>query len=236
MRVFFGIPCADGMVDMRMSTSLNETIEAFRVAGIDCAVPPCPVQGGMGTAGGRNHLVACAMGATPRPTHLLQIDADTVWKSEDAVRLCKHGAEVPIIGANYPKKVLDWEAVKSLSADDACDPAKVREAVSRKKHPREEMGDRVTLGEYGARVEVNRLPTGFLLTELGVFETIRQRVGDRFLYWTDDGFYSWGWFQYRFSGLLLGEDFFFSGACRELGIPLHELCNAELGHVGKVVF
>lgn len=183
----------------------------------------------------RNDL--CQLFLESKATHLLFIDSDMKWTESDLDRLLKHGEDVSLIGAFYPKKELDWSAVKNVK--DPRDPEEVRRAVSRQTWGHFEIGDRVEKEGAGARVQVDFLPTGFMLIERSVLTRLRLATGNQLAYKSfsldREGCYLY--FDYPLVGeTLISEDVAFSQMCREFGIELWELCDVELGHVGTVTF
>ncbi len=149
----------------------------------------------------RHDLVMAAR--AQEATHLLFLDSDIIFPDDALDQLLF--SDKPVVGASYPTKT-----IPSMP-------------TTRKwKNNRWEF---VFTNKKSEDLErVDRLPTGCLLVEMGVFEQIRQP-----------------WFEFTWTGeedLYQGEDWGFCERIEEAGIEMyvdHNLTK-EIGHIGYLVY
>jgi hypothetical protein len=217
--------------------ALNGTLRHLRKLGIKSMGPD--IQSGGWTALARNE---CCFNFEHSPADLLLfLDSDLWWRPEDVVRLFQHGQNgIDIIGAHYPKKELEWWRIGEKSLEDLRDPERVKNVVSRGQWPHREIGPRVE-----DCVEVDYVPTGFLLLSRDALSTYRERYETKcgkkgaLHYWSPGVLEPrTEFFRYLVDeeSVMLGEDIAFCRTARGLGLKIYKLLDTEIRHVGKVVF
>jgi len=142
----------------------------------------------------RNNGVAMAQSAGV--DYLLFIDSDMVFPRNALVRLLRHGKD--IVGATYAKRVPPFQALGTPLIPQPADATP-------------------------ELLEMQRLPTGFLLIHMGVF----QRLDTPYFRFTVD----------EPSRDIVGEDYDFCDRARALGIRIwcDALLSKEIGHIGQQI-
>lgn len=162
--IFFGIPCYGGQVTEAFFTSFLKLQMLCHQLGIQYSLQTI-VNDSLVTRA-RNTLVAYFLG-NPHATHLMFIDADIRFEPESVLKLVTH--EKDVVGGAYPKKSIDWNAIKSASADFPAEHLKyvgAEYAVNYLKRPSADVE------------EVKDLATGFLLMKRSVIEKMTKAYGD----------------------------------------------------------
>lgn len=167
-------------------------------------------------------------------THLLFADADLGWTQQDLANLL--ASDVPVAAGTYPKKqlpiTLNFNALKEdllncwvESLDPYCE--------NGFKRWRDRRADAHGL------IEVKHVPTGFMLIERSVFETLIPHVAS---YACDYPEAPPGGIDYNFfsspikENTLLSEDWAFCELCRSVGIPIYLNANVVVSHMGNYQF
>jgi hypothetical protein len=156
---------------------------------------------------------------------ILFIDADIAFKKDWITRLWQH--DKLIVGGSYPKKALPIKLNLNVMPDD-------QELLHDKPHV--VLKDCVTLkekrGDEHGLVKVMHLPTGFLMIDTKVFETLSKVVPgyDKTTY---DFFPVTVNKQY---GILESEDWGFCRLCRENGIEIFFDPDLVCSHIGVFNF
>lgn len=150
-------------------------------------------------------------------THLLFIDSDLVFSSEQIARMVEH--DVPIVGGFYPKKQdgnLEW--------------------VCNAKIPNPEPDER---GLHSLRY----IGTGFMLIKREVFDAMIVRYGESLAYFADGSgrpehdFWSVGVHRGADGrGRFLSEDWFFCQRCLDMGLEVLGDTRVRLKHIGTATF
>lgn len=193
---------------------------------------------------GRNFLVHRFLEIAPA-THLMFIDADIRFAADDVLRML--AADVDILCGIYPKKTIDWHAI--------------REAVLRGVpvaelpwHTGLGVGTPIIHDDTGTfqPIEVRSCGTGFMLIKRNVFETLAEKVpvyrntdcqthesiginvADRD-FWDDRRIREYFDTSIE-NGHLLAEDFNFCRLARENGIKVHAAPWVKLAHIGTYTF
>lgn len=136
-------------------------------------------------------------------THLLFLDSDLIFPDDALDQLLFW--DKPVVGANYPIKVIPSAPTTRKWKD-----GKWKFVFTTKKSEDLE--------------QVDRMPTGLMLIEMGVFEQCRQP-----------------WFEFPWCGdtdLYQGEDWTFCERIEEAGIEMYIDHNVskEVGHIGNLVY
>jgi hypothetical protein len=111
IKVLIGTPCPGGVITSNFAHSLLETQRAFDKRELLLELTLLPGESLM--ARGRNALLGVVLDR-PDLTHLLFIDADTGWRSEQVLRMLDFDRDV-VCGLR-PVKTLDWERVRANAA------------------------------------------------------------------------------------------------------------------------
>lgn len=107
----FGLPCYDRQITEPFFMSFVKTVMHFKEIGLKFAVSTI-TDSLINRA--RNNIVAKFM-SNPNYTHLIFIDVDLEFRSEDVLKLLWHDKE--IITGSYPIKDINWEKVAKMSKD-----------------------------------------------------------------------------------------------------------------------
>jgi hypothetical protein len=136
-------------------------------------------------------------------THLLFLDADIQFQSDDVVRMIK--ADVPLIGGVYPKKKLDWDRVE-----------KGKKTTPMLEYVVVPKDDAQPIQDIYAPQPVKFVGTGMLLIKRSVLEEMQKNN-------PDDWFYADGKKYFKFFDCImkdhvyLSEDYYFCNKWEELG-------------------
>jgi hypothetical protein len=225
--LLIGTPVAGSMMHETYVYSLLETGSALEKLGYQKGLASV---GGAWTAQARNILANEFLKDKSR-THLFFVDADIGWKPKDVVRLIE--ADVPIIGALYPRKHMVWEAAAGWDGKNVLELAN---NVMRRSWPFEQQGEQVA-----DRVPVDWIQTGFMLIRRDAFEKIREHKGEAFAFYgpQDEPLYEYFGYPLRENKgkvRVCGEDFAFCEDARAAGLDVWRLLDVELKHVGQVTF
>ena len=175
----------------------------------------------------------------PAATHLLFVDADIGFKSEQVFRLLESGADV-VAGA-YPIKRVNWEKAKrALEANRSDLPAASLDYVLEIDNP-----DRVTV--VGGFTRVRYAGTGFLMIRRHVLETMCAHPGYASLqFFREHSHDALAGSPNRFAlfecmidpatGTYLSEDFAFCKRWTDIGGEIWADLDSQLDHVGPAVF
>jgi hypothetical protein len=225
--IIIGTPLAGSVCHEPYLFSVINTGNYLKSHGIDKGLATV---GGSWTAEARNTIAALFMADKLR-THLMFIDGDIAWKPQDVKRLID--ADVPIIGALYPRKHLVWEAAAGWDGKNVVE---LSNQVMRRSWPCEPVGERVA-----DRVPVDWLQTGFLLIRRDALEIVRAHKGETHAYFgpKEEPMYSYFDYPLRESkGKMrrFGEDYAFCKDAQAAGLQVWRLLDVELRHVGQVTF
>ena len=156
-------------------------------------------------------------------THLLFIDADISFRSNDALKMIN--ADVDVIGGIYPKKEIHWEKLNTENKNDLYEYTfKTKDNTS------------ILIGEEKL-VEVEHLGCGLMLIKKEVLLELTKHVKKFKNDLTDDYFY------YNFfdvviddDGEIKGEDVTFCRNWIKIGGKIYAAAWAKLGHLGNYKF
>lgn len=180
---------------------------------------------------GRNTLAWLFLNQT-KDTHLLFIDSDLNFNSEDVLKML--AADKPVIGGIYPKKGLNWESIKiAMSKTDQKDFEKFSGDFV---FDLEGSPERIY---FDQPIEVKNIGTGFLMIKRHVFEELAPHVGT----YIGNGYTEekeqtvYNYFQVAVeNNILLSEDYFFCRQYQKIGGKVYAApwCNFE--HNGNYRF
>ena len=216
MKLFIATPAYGGNCAVEHRNSMIALVRNLVLAQVDyqiATVADCSL-----VPFGRNELTKLFMASDC--THLLFVDADLGFDADDATLMIA-GAEKEgfgVIGAAYPKKGIDWQAVKDavvgnpeIEADDLLD-----SALSGKWTFHAGSGEL----KVNKPVEVDHVPAGLMLISRQAFE--------------DVGFPWWdcAWL----GNVYTGEDVLFCLRYRSRGGKIWMAPWVKTKHVGRMVF
>lgn len=148
----------------------------------------------------REELVADAL-AREHVTHLLFIDSDEAFPVDSLNRLLAH--QQPVVGVNFPIKKMPSEWTARMRKNGTMIPVK-------------------STPTSPALGQVDRIGTGMLLVEAGVFQLLKR---------------PWFSMEWR-NGMIVGEDWWFCERLEEARVPIfvdHRL-SLEVQHLGEYGF
>ena len=168
-------------------------------------------------------------------THLLFVDADIQFDPAHVMRMV--AAEVDIIGGVYPKKLLHWERLETLSPDQM-DQLKRSDNT-----PLLDFVDRSpTLDDPVVPPEQSDLPqsvrwigTGLMLIKRHVLERMQADLPERTFWANQQKIYAF-FDCVLWNGVYLSEDYYFCERWRELGGVVHSAPWAKCTHWGTYGF
>jgi hypothetical protein len=177
----------------------------------------------------RNHAANYFLNQTAA-THLLFIDGDMAWRTEDMLRLLEHG-DRDIVAALCPRKRYDWARIaEAARAHPDMDPDRLP------LHGAEIIG--LPPGPLpDAPIEVDFAGAGIMLIRRDVFERLAAAHPD----WALSEGLSAGGFSFFAGGRdpdagFLGEDHAFCQDARRAGARIHVCPWLRVGHVGSHEF
>ena len=177
---------------------------------------------------GRNAAVAFFM-SDPDATHLLFIDSDIEFKSEDVIKMLK--ADKNVICAGYAQKHLPMENVKAVLASGRDD---LEMCTRTSVHVKEPV-------KYEDIIEAFYATTGFLLIKKNVFERLFEKFPERAYKNDIDGYHSakhdmfYDVFRISIHPVTKryeSEDYGFSSLLHELEEPIWVYTDISLRHMG----
>jgi hypothetical protein len=161
IKLFIATPCYGGLVTQRYMQCTFALLQYTAAAGIPVRLELLGYESLI--TRGRNTLVAKFLD-DPDLTHLLFIDADIGFETEQVMRMLAF--DVDVVAGIYPLKLIDWtsEALKRVRSGEGLDQAPLRfVGTPCESKECERNGDFVT-GSYAG--------TGFMLIRRNVFETM----------------------------------------------------------------
>lgn len=232
LKLYVAMPCYGNMMSTGTALSLISLLIAASARGISVAVD---------TLGNDSMVTHARNILTHRflksdSTHLLFLDADVVLRNPaDIIRMLDAGKD--IIGAVYPRKKLNWDAVRrAVALNPNISDAVLEEAAS----------DIICRFDPTVKAFAPSEPTkvldlgaGCLLIRRGVFDRLKKcsphikeswdpsEQGPVTKYWRTGT---------KDDGVEVGEDLFFLYAARLLGIDAYTLPDVVVDHVGTYQF
>jgi len=169
-------------------------------------------------------------------THLMFIDADIQFDPADVIRMV--AANVDVIGGVYPKKLLHWDRLPSLSAEQLeqlrrSDNSPLLDFVNLA--PSLEPAVTAETAAGVAPQEVRWVGTGFVLIKRGVLERMQADRPDRTFWAEQQRIYAF-FDCVLWNEVYLSEDYYFCERWRELGGVVHSAPWAKCTHWGTYGF
>jgi hypothetical protein len=181
---------------------------------------------------GRNKLVHQFLKS--EGTHLLFIDADIKFRTEDVFLMLQK--DVDVIGGVYPKKKIDWANVSEA----------VNQGAEIEDLPYYSSPLNFNLSENTPRetkitdaIEVQDVATGMMLIKREVFEKLKPVVESYKFYWNEShaGETCYAFFDTAIMGEeYLSEDWYFCRKWKSVGGKIHAAPWCELTHYGTHAF
>ncbi|HWA31413.1 MAG TPA: hypothetical protein VG867_09950 [Rhizomicrobium sp.] len=234
IRLFVATPCYGGVVTQRYMQCVCALLQYTASIGISVQVELLGYESLI--TRGRNTLVAKFLD-DPSLTHLMFIDADIGFETEQVMRMLNLREDV--VAGMYPLKIIDWttEAVKRVRSGEPMDHAPLRFVGTPCENQERERRDRFVTGIYAG--------TGFMLIRRNVFETmIRSYPHLRYRAAHTAAVPSLSLNQYALfdcvidakTGEYLSEDYAFCQRWRALGGKIWLDTASQLAHIGPHEF
>lgn len=177
----------------------------------------------------RNNFAALFLN-DPRMDYLMFIDSDIGFGEQDILRLLL--ADKPLAAAAYPKKKINWNAYNKA-------------VLAGKDKPKDWAGEFIfkavgidSVEDDWGMIEVTHAPTGFMLIQRKVFETLQNIVPE----YEDaiDGKLVKGWDFFRTgvgpNGKYTSEDYWFCNEWRQTGGKIYMNPYIQLSHTGSYTY
>jgi hypothetical protein len=233
-KIFVATPCYAGQVHVKYMESImalqqtllqhNIGFEFFNIP-FDSLIPRA-----------RNASVTRFMGSDDA-THLLFIDADIQFHPMSVVKMM--GEDKDVICGCYPKKAVDFEAVKNNYSKTSNQIELIQSAVRYAYNFKPQRSHKIERGV----VEILDAPTGFMLVKKSVIRTMIHKypeteyVNDVKAYQVkpEDRFYDL--FQSQvFNRRYLSEDYGFCRLWQNMGGSIHADLTVRLNHIGQFCY
>ena len=160
----FGLPCYDRQITEPFFMSFVKTVMHFKEIGLKFAVSTI-TDSLINRA--RNNIVAKFM-SNPNYTHLIFIDVDLDFKSEDVLKLLWHDKE--IITGSYPIKDINWEKVAKMAKNDVPHTELLKKATRFVVNPKPDSKGKIEVSN-GA-LSIHDAGTGFMCIKREVIEKL----------------------------------------------------------------
>jgi hypothetical protein len=182
----------------------------------------------------RNNLVASFMAS--EFTHLLFIDADISFKASEVMDLLEY--DLPILAGIYPKKKLDWQAIKNSIENKETSNVVVNRGLEYVGTIIE--GNQIILRDRSVPLKkFFYAGTGFMLISREAFDKLIPFVEQYRNHFDKDEELTYNFFNIIIdpeTHMLLSEDYYFCQICREHDIPIYVATWLELNHTGTYTF
>ena len=232
--VLFGLPCYGGNMQSHTSVTLDTMKDLLRSA--DIGFEDLRITNESLVQRARNTIASNFLEKTKR-THLFFLDAD-IYCPDPWALLQMIAEDRDILGAAYPKKEINWEAITQAARD----------------------GDYDHLTDWGVMYNANLpeggteychgclraedVPTGFLLIKRCVFEKMRDELGSELSYHYDHdkAKLHYAFFDCWIEGCpdgtraYLSEDWGFCRRAQKLGFQTWLDMRPKLGHIGQMLY
>lgn len=234
--IFFATPCYGGVLTDQYFLSMFRLSQLLSAAKINFRITTLRNESLITRA--RNILTAMFLESDC--THLMFIDADIEFEPDSVVRML--AMNKPLITAAYPKKVVDWEAVKraALAGKDDISKYGAQYAINLKfLDPRTRQ-----INTDGGAVEVLDASTGFFMVQRQVFEKMIQAYPE--LHYKNDSSIDPKFNKHCYAlfdtwldptdNRYLSEDYTFCRRWQRIGGKIWLDPNTKLNHVGAFTF
>lgn len=242
-------PCYNSMCYTHYVSALLQTTQLCKQYGIQTTIEFCNTDSLIPRA--RNNMLAKSM-SDRTITHFLFIDADIQWSPPDVLRLLLD--DEMIIGGIYPKKQYAWKKMENTpNLYEHCI-AKQQSHPNLQASPYEWFQNHLleynfhstesTLTIEHNKMEVAHLPTGFMMIQRPVIETLQQAFPST-LYQDDMGYLhteeekknAYALFDCSVeNGQYMSEDWLFCERWRQLGGKIYANITIQLNHIGVHTF
>lgn len=226
MRLLIATPAYGGLISTDYVTSLVRSIAGFRQDKIDFSVLTIANESLINRA--RNKCAHLAM--VNGFDKMLFIDADIGWEYNDIRRLIL--SDKKLVGGTYPLK--DYPITLNFNVL----PEQSKMFSHRKTKEEFEVWRKECANEHG-EVEVMHIPTGFMMIDCSVFETLKPHVNSYshrdMKTGQEDTIYEY--FPVRVhNNILESEDWAFCSIAKEQGIKVYFNTNVITTHAGTHIF
>ena len=237
LKIFIATPCYGGMCAGYYTQSCMQVAPTLNAHNIDVAFSFMFNESLITRA--RNSLVNAFLKSDA--THLMFIDADIRFRSEDILRMIE--ADVDVIGGIYPKKEINWDTVKR-AMDNGVENDHLKYYTGSFVVNLVGYAGEVTV-PVNEPVEIFNAGTGFLLIKREVFDQLADKVPEYKNDVRDLGNTMQGqetikeYFATSIepeTGRLLSEDYHFCYIWRKHGGKVYAAPWAVLGHMGSYIF
>ena len=235
MSLFIGIPCygsqlycqfAQCLIKLSMLLNKNNVEHTIEFLGSDSLISRA-----------RNSIIA-KFYSQSNYSHLLFLDADLMFSPEAVLKLLSEDKE--LIGCPYPKKIYNWEKVKScLDSTDDLERSKVLMTDINYNF----LSSKDDVKVENTIVKCKDIPTGFMLIKRSLISSMILAYPERKYNNNIAGMEDFCQdFYYDFfgtgvvNGIYLSEDYYFCYLVRELGIDCWLETGFTLGHIGREIF
>jgi hypothetical protein len=236
MSLFIAIPCYGGLIHSTFAQSLMNLCVMLSKNNIQHIVEFLGSDSLISRA--RNTLIA-KFYSQYEYSHLLFLDCDLIFNPMAILKMMKENKE--LIGCPYPKKIYNWEKVKSCLADNekSIDEQKVLMTDINYNF----LTENDEIKSENTIVNCKDIPTGMMLIKRSLITTMMNAYPERkyrnnIAGLTDDAkdFYYDLFGTGVIKGTYLSEDYYFCHLVRELGIECWLETAFTTGHVGREVF
>ena len=234
--IFFATPCYGGVLTDQYFLSMFKLSQLLNAAKINFRITTLRNESLVTRA--RNILTAMFLESDC--SHLMFIDADIEFEPESVLRML--AMNKPLIAAAYPKKTIDWEAVRRAAVEGKEDISKysAQYAINLKfLDPKTRQ-----LNTHGGAVEVLDASTGFFMVQRQVFEKMIQAYPE--LHYKNDSSIDPRFNKHCYAlfdtwidptdNRYLSEDYTFCRRWQNIGGKIWLDPNTKLSHVGAFTF
>lgn len=231
-----GIPCYDQQVTEPFFMSMMKTALGFKNIGLNFAI--ATISDSLITRA-RNQLVAKFM-ANSELTHLLFIDADIGFNSEDILKLLWHDKDV--MTGSYPIKEIRWNKIIDLVKEGCPEEELVSKSLRYVVNPVKDSTGRIEV-DNGA-LSIYDAGTGFMLIKRSVFEKMFEEYS-HLRYKDDTGSLNENEREHSYAlfnsyvdedGRFLSEDYGFCRYWQKLGGTIWVDPSIEMTHLGRMKY
>jgi hypothetical protein len=233
-KIFVATPCYAGQVHVKYMESVMSLSQMLSKNGIDMEFYSIPFDSLIPRA--RNASITRFMDDSPS-THILFIDADIQFHPTSVIKMFKEDKE--IIAGCYPKKAIDWEALKTNNSK----PLNTIELIQSSVRYAYNMKPQRTHTIERGCVEVMDAPTGFLMIKKSAIREMIQAypeteyVNDVTAYGTKDKSRFFDLFQSQvYEGRYLSEDYGFCRLWQKMNKPIFVDLTVKLNHIGQFCY
>ena len=208
-KLFIGIPAYDGKLNIKTAFALAQLMPKAMSLGVSVTLSDlsnCSI-----ITMARNALVNEFLKTDC--TELLFIDADVVVNADDILRLMAQSGDKDVTAGAYPRRAKDAKFFADIYHDDNGD-----------------------LEFEGSLMRLKRAPTGFMLIQRHVIETL-VKAHPEWMYEKCPGEQMAAVFDFAIrDGKYVGEDYLFCDRATQMGFKIYIDVDISLPHVGQETF